>query len=475
MSLSITGLREQLRGKQLSARELTEDCLRRCQQANAELNCFINLCPETALEQARQADEVLAQDASSAPALTGIPLAVKDIFCYTGAPTTCGSRMLEHYRSPFNATAVENILDAGAVIVGKANCDEFAMGSTNENSYFGPVKNPVDLERVPGGSSGGSAVAVAADLVAGALGTDTGGSIRQPAAFCGVAGIKPTYGSVSRYGMVAYASSLDQGGVFARRVDDLALLLSCLVSHDAKDSTSIRRQPEDFSATLKDSLAGMRVGVPKEFFSSSLDSGIGDRFQEAMQRLQELGAQPVEISLPNFQLAISAYYVIALAECSANLARYDGVRYGYRCADPKDLTDLYTRSRSEGFGREVKRRILLGTYVLSAGYYDAYYLQAQKVRRIVRQDLLDAYQQVDIIAGPVSPTPAFKLGEKIDDPVSMYLQDIYTVFVNLAGLPALSVPMGQVDGLPVGLHLVGPHYGEAQILRAAYQYQQSQS
>ena len=471
MPETIKQLQAKLRSKQISARELTTHYLNKSQQANAELNCYISLCPETALQQADAADKVLASEPEKASALCGIPLAVKDIFCYTGAPTTCGSRMLADYQSPFNATAVDNFLRAGCSIIAKTNCDEFAMGSTNENSHFGPAKNPVDKTRVPGGSSGGSAVAVAAELAPAALGTDTGGSIRQPAAFCGVCGIKPTYGSVSRYGMVAYASSLDQGGVFAHSIEDLALLLNCMISHDPKDSTSIQRPREDLSANLAQPISGLRIGVPKEFFGSALDSAIGDRFAAAMDKFTKLGAQVIEISLPNFNLAISSYYVIALAECSANLARYDGVRYGYRCRDPQDLTDLYTRSRSEGFGSEVKRRILLGTYVLSAGYYDAYYLKAQKIRRVIRQDLLEAYKQVDVIAGPVTPTPAFPLGDKLDDPVAMYLQDIYTVFVNLAGLPALSVPMGTVNNLPTGLHLIGQHFDEARILQAGHQFQ----
>ena len=473
MPTTITQLQQQLRRKEISARELAQQYLGKSQAANERLNCYINFCPELAEQQAAAADARLARDPDNAPPLTGIPLAVKDIFCLTGAPTTCGSRMLENYHSPFTATAVDNMLAAGCSVIGKTNCDEFAMGSTNENSYFGAAKNPIDTKLVPGGSSGGSAVAVAADLAPAALGTDTGGSIRQPAAFCGVSGIKPTYGSVSRYGMVAYASSLDQGGVFANNAEDLALLLNALVSHDSKDSTSTARAPEDFAKLLQQPISGVRIGVPQEFFSDALDAGIAQCFEASMNALAKLGAKIVPISLPNFKLAISAYYVIALAECSANLARYDGVRYGYRCSEPQDLEDLYTRSRSEGFGSEVKRRILLGTYVLSTGYYDAYYLQAQKIRRIVRQDLLDAYQQVDLIAGPVTPTPAFALGDKVDDPVSMYLQDIYTVFVNLAGLPAASIPMGTSGGLPTGLHLVGPHFAEAQILQLAQAYERS--
>ena len=423
------------------------------------------------MQQAEAADQRIA--AGNAGKLTGIPFAHKDIFCTQGRPTTCGSRMLENFVAPYNATLVEKLDSAGAVCLGKTNMDEFAMGSSNENSYFGDVRNPWDTNRVPGGSSGGSAAAVAATLVPMATATDTGGSIRQPASFCGITGLKPTYGRVSRWGMVAFASSLDQGGVMARSAHDCALLLEAIAGYDPKDSTSIDRDVPEYCADLDQSLAGRKIGVPKEYFSSELNSEIADRVQAALQQYQRLGAELVEISLPATKLAIPAYYVIAPAEASANLSRFDGVRYGYRCENPKDLMDLYCRSREQGFGDEVKRRIMIGAYVLSAGYYDAYFGKAQQVRRLIKNDFARAFEQVDMIAGPTCPSTAFELGSKTDNPVDMYLQDIYTISVNLAGLPALSLPCGLVNGMPAGLQLIGNYFDEALLLGAAHQYQKA--
>lgn len=466
---NIKELSQALQTKKISSVELTQHYLTRIKQFDEKLNCYITVTEEPALQAAKKADSQLAQ--GDAGALTGIPIAQKDIFCTQGIKTSCGSRMLDNFISPYDATTVKRFNAAGIVMLGKTNMDEFAMGSSNENSHYGPVKNPWNLNYVPGGSSGGSAAAVAANLAPAATGTDTGGSIRQPAALCGISGIKPTYGRVSRYGMVAFASSLDQGGLFAKTAEDLALLLNVMAGFDENDSTSAPIAVPDYTATLNDSLQGLRIGLPKEFFSDALDKNIGDAISAAIKEYEKLGATFHEISLPTTSLAIPAYYVIAPAECSSNLARFDGVRYGHRCKDPKDLEDLYKRSRSEGFGKEVTRRIMIGTYALSAGYYDAYYIKAQKIRRLVRQDFDEAFKKVDVILGPTTPTPAFKLGEKISDPLSMYLSDIYTIAVNLAGLPGMSIPAGFVSGLPIGMQLIGNAFAEARLLNTAHCYQ----
>ncbi len=470
-TLSLHELRAALAAKKFSSAELTQHFLDRIQRLDPQLNSFITVTPELALQQARAADARIA--AGQASPLTGIPLAQKDIFCTQGIKTSCASRMLDNFIAPYDATVVEKLRDAGTVMLGKTNMDEFAMGSSNESSYYGPVRNPWNVTKVPGGSSGGSAAAVAARLAPLATGTDTGGSIRQPAALCGITGIKPTYGLVSRHGMIAFASSLDQGGVMARDAEDAAFMLSAMTGFDPRDSTSLDRPPEDYSQALQHSIAGVRIGLPKEYFGAGLHPDIATLVENAARELEKQGAILCEISLPNSELAIPAYYVVAPAECSSNLSRYDGVRYGYRCANPADLLDLYQRSRGEGFGAEVKRRIMIGTYVLSAGYYDAYYLKAQKIRRLISDDFRAAFQQVDIILGPTSPTPAFSLGEKADDPVTMYLSDIYTIAVNLAGLPGLSMPVGFTSGLPVGVQLIGNYFSEGRLLNLAHQYQQT--
>ncbi|MFZ5492432.1 MAG: Asp-tRNA(Asn)/Glu-tRNA(Gln) amidotransferase subunit GatA [Pseudomonadota bacterium] len=459
-----------LRRGDCSARELTDAYLARIGASNPALNAYVTVTAEAARAAADAADAALA--AGDAPPLTGIPIAHKDIFCTDGVRTSCASRMLDNFIAPYDATVVQRLAAAGAVMLGKTNMDEFAMGSSNETSFYGPVRNPWDPERVPGGSSGGSAAAVAAGLCSAATGTDTGGSIRQPAALTGICGLKPTYGRVSRYGMIAFASSLDQAGPMARSAADLALLLQAMAGFDPRDSTSIDRPVPDYTAALDQPLAGLRIGLPAQYFDAGLDPAMGDAVRAALAELERLGARLVDIDLPHTALSVPTYYVVAPAEASSNLARYDGVRYGYRAADPVDLEDLYKRSRSEGFGAEVKRRILIGTYVLSAGYYDAYYLKAQRVRRLIRDDFLTAFGQVDVIAAPTTPQPAFKLGEKQHDPVAMYLSDIYTIAANLAGLPALSVPCGQVQGLPVGLQLIGRDFDEARLLNVAHRYQQ---
>jgi aspartyl-tRNA(Asn)/glutamyl-tRNA(Gln) amidotransferase subunit A len=465
---TIAELINELNAKKISSVELTTYFLERIKQFN-HLNSFITVTEEHALASAKQADEQRAK--GKAGLLTGVPIAQKDIFCTKGIKTSCGSKMLDNFISPYDATVVEKFKAAGTVMLGKTNMDEFAMGSSNENSYYGPVKNPWDPERVPGGSSGGSSAAVAAYLAPGATGTDTGGSIRQPAALTGITGLKPTYGRVSRYGMIAFASSLDQGGPMARTAHDAALLLNVMAGFDERDSTSVNIPVPDYTASLNDSLKGLRIGLPKEFLDAALDSHIEKAIQTAIKEYEKLGAVIHEISLPNMSLSIPAYYVIAPAECSSNLARYDGVRYGHRCANPKDLGDLYKRSRSEGFGHEVKRRIMIGTYALSAGYYDAYYLKALKIRDLIRQDFAEAFKKIDIIIGPTTPTTAFKLGEKTKDPVSMYLSDIYTIGVNLAGLPGISIPAGFTDGLPIGMQLIGNMFEEARLLNAAHCFQ----
>ncbi|HWP00899.1 MAG TPA: Asp-tRNA(Asn)/Glu-tRNA(Gln) amidotransferase subunit GatA [Methylococcus sp.] len=459
-----------LRRKEFSSVELTQAFLDRIERLNPDLNCFITVTAETALAQARAADARIAR--GEAAPLTGVPVAQKDIFCTRGVRTSCGSRMLDRFIAPYDATVVERLNEAGAVMLGKLNMDEFAMGSSNETSFYGPVKNPWDRSTVPGGSSGGSAAAIAARLTPAATGTDTGGSIRQPAAFCGITGLKPTYGRVSRWGMVAFASSLDQGGPMARTAEDCAILLQAMAGFDERDSTSVDLPVPDYYSTLNGGLSGLRIGLPREFFDEQLDPEIARRIDEAIAELRSLGATTQEISLPHMHLSVPAYYVVAPAECSSNLARYDGVRFGYRCQDPKDLADLYTRSRGEGFGAEVKRRILIGTYVLSAGYYDAYYLKAQKVRRLISDDFRRAFEGVDVIVGPTSPSVAFRFGEKTQDPVAMYLSDIYTIAVNLAGLPAISIPVGFSHGLPVGMQIIGDYFGEGRLLNIAHRYQQ---
>ena len=451
-----------LQAGEASSVELTRSCLERIKAHDGSINSFITVTEEQALAQAEAADR--ARTAGEAGLLTGVPLAHKDIFCTRGVKTSCGSRMLDNFVSPYDATVVERLEAAGMVMLGKTNMDEFAMGSSNETSYYGPVRNPWDPERVPGGSSGGSAAAVAARLVPAATATDTGGSIRQPATFCGVTGLKPTYGRVSRFGMVAYASSLDQGGVLGAGAEDCAVLLGAMAGFDPRDSTSVDHPVPDYRAKLGQSIDGLRLGLPKEFFDDRLDARIREAVEEAIEAWEQQGARLVEVSLPNLPLATPAYYVIASAECSSNLARYDGVRYGYRCQDPQDLEDLFCRSREEGFGAEVRRRIMIGTYALSAGYRDAYYGRAQRVRQLIRRDFQQAFEEVDVIAAPVSPVLPFKLGEKMQDPVAMYLIDCYTIPVNLAGLPGLSLPTRPVEGLPTGVQLIGNYFDEASLL-----------
>jgi aspartyl-tRNA(Asn)/glutamyl-tRNA(Gln) amidotransferase subunit A len=460
-----------LREKAYSSRELTQHYLERISRHDPALNSYITVTAESALAAADAADKAIAN--GDAGPLAGIPIAHKDIFCTQGVRTSCGSRMLDRFIAPYNATVVERLAAAGVVCLGKANMDEFAMGSSNETSWYGPVRNPWDTDRVPGGSSGGSAAAVAARLCVAATGTDTGGSIRQPAALCGITGIKPTYGRCSRWGMIAFASSLDQAGVLCRSAADAALLLGAMAGFDPRDSTSADEPVPDYVATLDDDIAGLKIGLPKEYFGEGLDAGVAASVDEAVKRLERLGARVREISLPNSPLSVPVYYVVAPAECSSNLARYDGVRFGHRCADPEDLEDLYKRSRAEGFGSEVKRRVMIGTYALSAGYYDAYYLKAQQIRHLISNDFRAAFADVDVIAGPTSPTTAFPLGAKTSDPVAMYLNDIYTIATNLAGLPGMSIPVQPNDGLPVGLQLIGNYFQEGRLLNIAHQLQQT--
>ncbi len=467
---SLAELAEGLRKREFSSVELTRACLDRIEASQPQLNAFITVTREQALAEAAQADQALAE--GRAGPLTGLPIAHKDIFCTSGVLTTCASRMLSNFVSPYDATVVARLKAAGMVMVGKTNMDEFAMGSSNETSYYGPVRNPWNTDLVPGGSSGGSAAAVAARLVPASTGTDTGGSIRQPAALCGVTGLKPTYGRVSRYGMIAFASSLDQGGTFTVSAEDAALLLRAMAGFDPADSTSVDEPVPDYVATLNEPLRGLKIGLLKEFFDKGLDADNERCIREALAVYEKLGATLREVSLPALPLSVPAYYVVAPAECSSNLARYDGVRYGYRCENPRDLMDMYKRTRGEGFGAEVKRRIMTGTYVLSAGYYDAYYLKAQKVRKLIANDFARAFGEVDVLMGPTTPTPAFPLGAKTADPITMYLNDIYTIGANLAGLPAISIPCGFTpQGLPVGLQIVGPHFTEARLLNAAHLFQ----
>jgi aspartyl-tRNA(Asn)/glutamyl-tRNA(Gln) amidotransferase subunit A len=467
---TLTQLAAGLERGDFSSVELTEALLARIETHGKTLNAFVTVTAERALAAAQRADA--ARDAGNGGVLNGLPLVHKDIFCTRDVLTTCGSRMLENFISPYDAGVVERLADAGAVVLAKTNMDEFAMGSSNETSYFGPVRNPWDLSRSPGGSSGGSSAAVAARLTPASTGTDTGGSIRQPAALTGTVGFKPTYGRVSRYGMIAFASSLDQAGVITRSSEDAALLLGVMAGFDKRDSTSIDQPVPDYVAGLSGSLKGLRVGIVRQHFDAGLDEKCAAAVREALAVLESEGAILSEVDLPNLDLSVPTYYVVAPAECSSNLSRFDGVRFGHRAENPEDLYDLYCRSRGEGFGAEVKRRIMTGTYVLSAGYYDAYYLKAQQVRQLIADDFRKAFENVDVIAGPTSPTPAFKLGDKTDDPITMYLNDIYTIGANLAGLPGMSTPCGFVDGLPVGLHLVGPHWGEETLLRCAHRYEQ---
>ncbi len=466
---SIAELSRSLQAGKFSSVELTRHMLQRINGPGSSLNSFITVTDEQALAQADAADQRRAE--GRAGPLTGIPIAHKDIFCTRGVRTSCGSRMLAEFVSPYDATVVSRLNDAGAVLLGKTNMDEFAMGSSNETSHFGPVRNPWDEETVPGGSSGGSAAAVAARLCCAATGTDTGGSIRQPAALTGITGLKPTYGRCSRWGMVAFASSLDQAGTMTRSAEDAALMLGAMAGFDERDSTSANRPVDDYAAALGNDIRGMRVGVVSEFMGDGLATGVAASVQAALDELRKLGVELVDVSLPNAGLSVPAYYVVAPAECSSNLARFDGVRYGHRCDAPKDLEDLYKRSRSEGFGAEVKRRVMIGTYALSAGYYDAYYLKAQKVRQLIADDFRKAFEQCDVIASPTAPGTAFKLGDKTDDPVSMYLQDIYTIAVNLAGLPGMSIPAPMSAGMPVGLQLIGNYFDEARLLNVAHQLQ----
>ncbi|MDP3141982.1 MAG: Asp-tRNA(Asn)/Glu-tRNA(Gln) amidotransferase subunit GatA [Methylotenera sp.] len=477
---SLKQLGDLLQAKKISSVELTQTFLSRISQYNPSINAYIALDEAKTLNQAKAADARIAS--GNATALTGIPIAQKDIFCAKGWQTTCGSKMLANFIAPYDAHVITQFDAAGAVNLGKTNMDEFAMGSSNETSYFGGVKNPWSFDLVPGGSSGGSAAAVAARLCAAATGTDTGGSIRQPASLCGFTGLKPTYGVESRYGMIAFASSLDQAGPMAKSAEDCALMMNVMAGFDERDSTSLNREKEDYTRDLNKPnldlpLKGLKVGLPKEFFADGLDVSVGKVIDSAIAEYKKLGAEIVEISLPNTGLSIPVYYVLAPAEASSNLSRYDGVRYGHRAAEYTDLMDMYNKSRAEGFGAEVKRRILIGTYVLSAGYYDAYYLKAQQIRRLIAQDFVDAFKQCDVIMGPAAPSTAFKAGEKVDDPVAMYLQDIYTISTNLAGLPGMSVPAGFAqsdDGkqLPVGLQIIGNYFDEARMLNVAHQYQQ---
>lgn len=469
---TLTELSQALAAKKVSSVELATHYLDRIERLNPSINALITVDRAKTLADAQAADTRLA--AGNAGPLTGLPIAHKDLFCAEGWRTTCGSKMLENFVAPYDATVIRKLhAEAGMVCVGRANMDEFAMGSSNETSYFGPVKNPWDSSRVAGGSSGGSAAVVAAGLAPVATATDTGGSIRQPAGMCNLTGLKPSYGVVSRYGMVAYASSLDQGGIMAHTAEDCALMLNAMAGFDERDSTSLERTPEDYRRDLEQPLAGLRIGLPKEFFGPGCDPAVMASVQEAIKQYQALGATLVDVSLPHTDLAVPVYYVIASAEASSNLSRYDGVRFGYRAPSYDSLDDMYMKSRSQAFGEEVKRRILIGTYVLSHGYYDAYYLQAQRIRRLIANDFVAAFKSCDVILGPTAPTPAFRIGEKISDPVQMYLFDIYTISVNLAGLPGLSLPCGQAAGLPVGLQLIGNYFSEARLLNVAHRFQQA--
>jgi aspartyl-tRNA(Asn)/glutamyl-tRNA(Gln) amidotransferase subunit A len=469
---TIKSLSADLAARKFSSVELTRHLLSRINTLGRQYNCFITLDAEASLAQARAADR-MRSEGQGGP-LTGIPVAQKDIFCAKGWRTTCGSRILSNFTSPYDAHVVEQLNAAGAVNLGKTNMDEFAMGSSSETSFYGAVRNPWNKDLVPGGSSGGSSAAVAARFAPGAIGTDTGGSIRQPAALSGVCGLKPTYGVVSRYGMIAFASSLDQGGPLARSAEDLALMLNVMAGYDARDSTSLEREREDYTRDLGKPVEGLTIGLPDEFFAEGAAPAVVKAVEVAITEFRKLGCKTVKVTLPNMKLSVPVYYVLAPAEASSNLARYDGVRYGYRAPDYSDLTDMYRKTRSQGFGQEVKRRILIGTYVLSHGYYDAYYIQAQKVRRLIARDFAEAFKRCDVIMGPTSPTTAFELGAKMSDPVQMYLNDIYTIPANLAGLPGMSIPCGFDEReLPIGLQIIGNHFAEARMLGIAHQYQQA--
>lgn len=469
LNKTLKQLSDGLASGSFSSVELTKTYLDNIKKHDSQLNAYITVTEDAALSQAATADANRA--AGTVSPLTGLPIAIKDIFCTNGVKTSCGSKMLDNFVAPYESTATQKLSEAGMVMLGKTNLDEFAMGSSTESSFYGPTRNPWDTSRVPGGSSGGSAVAVAAQLAPAALGTDTGGSIRQPAAFCGITGLKPTYGRVSRWGMIAYGSSLDQGGPMTQTAEDAALILNAIAGFDAKDSTSMDRPAEDYLAQLNAPLKGLRIGLPKEYFGDGLDNGIREAVMTAVKQFEALGATVKDISLPRTELSIPAYYIIAPAEASTNLSRYDGVRYGYRCDNPQDLADMYMRSRAEGFGTEVKRRIMVGTYALSAGYYDAYYRKAQQLRRLIKDDFQAAFAEVDVIMGPTTPSGPWQLGAKNQDPVAMYLEDIYTLSVNLAGLPGLSIPCGQVSGLPVGLQVIGNYFNEAKLLNIGHQFQ----
>ena len=470
INASLKELAAKLASKEISSVELTQAFLDRIARLNPEINAYVTVDAEKSLAQARAADTMIAHGKTGL--LTGIPFAQKDIFCAKGWKTTCGSKMLDDFIAPYDAHIIEQFDRAGAVNLGKTNMDEFAMGSSNETSYYGKVQNPWDRARVPGGSSGGSAAAVAARLAPAATGTDTGGSIRQPASLCGLSGLKPTYGVCSRYGMIAFASSLDQAGPMAKSAEDLALMMNVMAGFDSRDSTSLQRDKEDYTRDLTLPLAGLKIGLPKEYFADGLDAGVAQVILDTIAEYRKLGAETVEISLPNTRLSIPVYYVLAPAEASSNLSRFDGVRYGYRAPEYTDLADMYCKTRAQGFGAEVKRRILVGTYVLSAGYYDAYYLKAQKIRRLIAQDFEQAFKQCDVIMGPAAPGTAFKAGEKTNDPVAMYLEDLYTIAVNLAGLPGMSIPAGFANGLPVGLQIIGNYFGESRMLGIGHAYQQ---
>ena len=469
---SLKELASSLASKDFSSVELTQAYLDRAKELNTSINAFVTIDEEQSLAQARSADQKIAQ--GNIQALTGIPIAHKDIWCAKGWMTTCGSKMLQNFRAPYNAHIIDRFNTAGSIIQGKTNMDEFAMGSSNETSFFGHVKNPWDSSRVPGGSSGGSAAAVAARMTPAATGTDTGGSIRQPAALCGISGLKPTYGLVSRYGMIAFASSLDQGGPMARSAEDLAILTEVMVDYDTRDSTSLKRDPVNYSANLETSIAGLKIGLPKEYFSDEVSPDVQKAVASAIDEYKKFGAEIVDVSLPTSPLSVAAYYVIAPAEASSNLSRFDGVRYGHRAKEYKDLNEMYAKTRAEGFGAEVKRRILIGTYVLSHGYYDAYYIKAQKIRRLISQDFARAFEKCDLILSPTAPGTAFGIGEKSSDPVQMYLSDIFTIAANLAGLPAMSIPCGLDNAnLPIGLQLIGNYFDEARMLNAAHLYQKT--
>lgn len=466
---TLAELAQGLENGDFSSVELTQAYLDRINAEDGKYNSYITVTGEQALEQAKAADETRA--AGNAGAFTGLPIAHKDIFCTEGVRTSCASKMLDNFISPYNATVVNNFNAAGAVTLGKTNMDEFAMGSSNESSFYGPARNPWNTDCVPGGSSGGSAAAVAAQLAPAATGTDTGGSIRQPAALCGITGLKPTYGRVSRFGMIAFASSLDQGGPMTRTAEDAAMMLNVMAGFDPNDSTCMQKDVPDYTADLSKPLAGLKIGLPKEFFPDDLNPAIAQQVQAAIKEYEALGATVKEVSLPNTALAIPAYYIIAPSEASSNLSRFDGVRYGYRCESPVDLEDLYKRSRGEGFGPEVKRRIMVGAYALSEGFYDAYYKKAQQIRRLIKQDFVNVLSEVDVIMGPTTPHPAFKLGEKTSDPIAMYMEDIFTISLNLAGMPGISIPCGQTNGLPVGLQIIGDYFAEQKLLNVAHQFQ----